>query len=229
MLKLDAVEISQGSFTLRAGLELAKGGRLAVMGASGSGKSTLLNLIAGFLIPDQGRVLLDGQDATQRDVAERPLSILFQDGNVFPHLNVFDNVALGVSPSLKLDAAARARIPLALAQTGLEGMEARMPADLSGGQQSRIALARVLVRDRPLVLLDEPFAALDPGLKREMAVLLDALCEKAGLTLVMVTHDLRDAEMLCEDVIVLEKGEIALNRPLAGIRENTPAALRPWL
>ncbi|MGV6888672.1 thiamine ABC transporter ATP-binding protein [Rhodophyticola sp. SM2404] len=229
MLKLDAVEISQGSFTLRADLELAKGGRLAVMGASGSGKSTLLNLIAGFLIPDQGRILLDGQEATQRDVAERPLSILFQDGNVFPHLNVFDNVALGVSPSLKLDAAARARIPMALAQTGLEGMEERMPADLSGGQQSRIALARVLVRDRPLVLLDEPFAALDPGLKREMAVLLDALCKKAGLTLVMVTHDLRDAEMLCEDVIVLEKGEIALNRPLAGIRENTPAALRPWL
>jgi len=229
MLKLDAVEISQGSFTLRADLELSKGGRLAVMGASGSGKSTLLNLIAGFLIPDQGRVLLDSQDATQRDVSARPLSILFQDGNVFPHLNVFDNVALGVSPSLKLDAAARGRIPLALAQTGLEGMEERMPADLSGGQQSRIALARVLVRDRPLVLLDEPFAALDPGLKREMAVLLDALCEKAGLTLVMVTHDLRDAEMLCEDVIVLESGEIALNRPLVGIRENTPAALRPWL
>ena len=229
MLKLDAVELTQGAFTLCADIDLAEGARLAVMGASGSGKSTLLNVIAGFLIPDQGRVFLGGKDVTRSPVPERALSILFQDGNIFPHLSVHDNVALGMSPSLTLDRAARERIPLALAQTGLEGMGDRMPADLSGGQQSRVALARVLVRDRPLVLLDEPFAALDPGLKREMAMLLDDLCSQAGLTLVMVTHDLRDAEMLCTEVSVLEQGKIALQRGLAGIRDDRPEALVPWL
>ena len=229
MLRLDELRFTQDGFTLSLSGRVEAGARLALLGPSGSGKSTLLSLIAGFEWPDAGRILWDGQEITRAEVAARPVSILFQDGNLFPHLSVFDNVALGVRPDLRLTAEDRARVEESLAQVGLGGYGARRPAALSGGQQARVALARMLLRDRPLALLDEPFAALDPGLKTEMLALVRELCAARGLTLIMACHDLRDAERLCDRLWLLEEGEKVLDVALEGLRGDPPDVLRAWL
>jgi thiamine transport system ATP-binding protein len=229
MLRLDHVTLGFYGFTLTADLTVAKGARLAILGPSGGGKTTLLSTIAGFLRPDSGRVWIDGQDVTDRPVQDRPLSILFQEGNLFPHLTAFDNVALGVKPSLKLSEKEREDVSGALDKVGLGDLGARKPGDLSGGQRSRVALARMLLRRKPLALLDEPFAALDPGLRREMLALVGDLCTAEGLTLVMVSHDLRDAERLCSDLCLLEDGTVRLSGPLAPMLAYPPDALAPWL
>lgn len=229
MLLLEDVSVRQGTFTLSVNLSLPKGARVALMGASGSGKSTLLSVLSGFLWPDEGRITMAGEDATRAPVADRPISILFQDGNLFPHLSAFDNIALGVSPRLKLSPEDRARVEEALGKVELVGMGDRKPAELSGGQQSRVALARMLLRDKPVALLDEPFSALDPGLRREMLNLVRTLCDETGQTLIMATHDLRDAERLCDRVLLLEDGKVALDEALAEAVASTAAPLRPWM
>jgi thiamine transport system ATP-binding protein len=229
MLSLDDLSLTQDGFTLALSGEVAAGERVALLGASGSGKSTLLSLIAGFDWPDRGRILWDGQEITRAPVAGRPVSILFQDGNLFPHLTVLDNVALGLRPDLRLSEADRARVEDALGLVGLAGLGLRKPAALSGGQQARVALARMLLRDRPLALLDEPFAALDPGLKTEMLALVRELCMDRGLTLIMACHDLRDAERLCERLWLLEDGAKVLDVAMADLGEEPPAALRAWM
>jgi thiamine transport system ATP-binding protein len=229
MLSLDDLRLTQDGFTLALSCDVAAGERVALLGASGSGKSTLLSLIAGFDWPDRGRILWDGQEITRAPVAGRPVSILFQDGNLFPHLTVVDNVALGLRPDLRLSEADRARVEDALARVGLAGLGGRKPAALSGGQQARVALARMLLRDRPLALLDEPFAALDPGLKTEMLALVRELCVDRGLTLIMACHDLRDAERLCDRLWFLEDGAKVLDVALEGLRDAPPGVLRAWL
>jgi thiamine transport system ATP-binding protein len=228
MLRLEDLRYHIAGFDLSVDLTVQAGHRLAVLGPSGGGKSTLLNLIAGFSTPDAGRVMLAGQDVTDQPVPDRPLSILFQDGNLFPHLCAFDNVALGLRPDLRLTGDQRDRVSDALAQVGLSGLADRKPADLSGGQRSRVALARMLLRDKPLLLLDEPFAALDPGLRREMLDLVRDLCAARDLTLIMVSHDLRDAERICTDLLLLESGQVRLLAPMAEIAVNPPDALSPW-
>ncbi len=229
MLRFEEMRVQQGTFCLQADLTIPAGARVAVMGASGSGKSTLLSLIAGFIWPDDGRVWIQDRDVSRAPVASRPLSILFQDGNLFPHLTVFDNVALGIDPNLNLRGDDRARVAASLDRVGLPDMAGRKPAGLSGGQQSRVALARMLLRDRPLTLLDEPFAALDPGLRREMLMLLRTLCDETGQTLLMATHDLRDAEQLCDRVLLLEDGAVALDMPLREAVATEAPILAPWM
>ena len=229
MLRLEDVTLGFDGFTLSADLTVERGARLAVLGPSGGGKTTLLSTIAGFLRPDHGRVWINGLDVTDLPVQDRPLSILFQEGNLFPHLTVFDNVALGIRPGLKLSEEDRAAVAGALDQVGLSGLDNRRPGDLSGGQRSRVALARILLRKKPLALLDEPFAALDPGLRRDMLALVGELCAREALTLVMVSHDLRDAERLCSDLCLLEDGAISLLGPLAPLLADPPAPLTAWL
>ncbi len=229
MLRLENIRVEQGDFSLSLALEIPKGARVALMGASGSGKSTFLSLVAGFTWPDAGRVWIDGTDVSRATVAQHPMSILFQDGNLFPHLSVFQNVALGLEPSLKLQDDDKARVSDALEKVGLKGFEHRKPAELSGGQQSRVALARTLLQDRPLVLLDEPFSALDPGLRRDMLELVAALCAETGQTLVMATHDLRDATRLCDRLVLLDAGQIVLEGDLARLVAQENEALQPWL
>jgi len=229
MLTLDDLRLTQDGFTLALSGEVAAGDRVAVLGPSGSGKSTLLSLIAGFDWPDAGRVLWEGRDITRAAVADRPVSILFQDGNLFPHLGVFDNVALGLRPDLRLSAAERARVEESLVQVGLGGYGPRRPGGLSGGEQARVALARMLLRDRPLALLDEPFAALDPGLKTDMLAQMAELAAARRLTLLMACHDLRDAERLCNRLWLLEDGRKVLDVPIRGLHDSPPEAIAPWL
>src|SRR5690606_27563064 len=142
MLRLEGLRLRQGEFTLEADLTVPKGARVAVIGASGSGKSTLLMGIGGFLDPEAGRILWEGRDISALPPGERPLTTLFQDVNLFPNLTALRNVALGIDPRLRLSAGTRAKAGDALAGVGLEGLGARYPRELSGGQQSRVALAR---------------------------------------------------------------------------------------
>lgn len=210
-IRLDHVELQRGAMEFRFDCHIPAGTITAVAGPSGSGKTTFLNLIAGFDSPDSGRVLLAGMDVTSFHPAKRPVSLVFQENNLFAHLDIATNVALGISPSLRLTDADRARVSAALSRTGLAGYEKRLPATLSGGERQRAAFARALVRDRPYLLLDEPFAALDPGLRLSMAMLLQALQAETGVTVVLVTHNPSDVRRLASRVIFLDKGGIVAN------------------
>jgi thiamine transport system ATP-binding protein len=185
----------------------------AITGASGSGKSTLLNLVAGFETPDEGRVLFGGQDMTARHPGERPLSVIFQDNNLFAHLNVYANVGLGIHPGLRLDQNARRRVSSALERVGLGGYERRRPGTLSGGERQRVAFARALVRQRPLLLLDEPFASLDPALRRSMAELLLDLHRETQITVMVVTHDVEEVKRLADTVVYIAERTIRFQGP----------------
>lgn len=229
MLTLERVEIVQDDFRLTADWSLPAGARAAVIGPSGAGKSTLLMAIAGFLAPTAGRILWQGADIGPLPPGQRPLSVLFQDQNLFPHLTVAQNVGLGLRSDLKLAAQDRARIDEALERVGLEGMGGRKPAQLSGGQQGRAALARVLLRARPLLLLDEPFAALGPALKAEMLELLATLARDTGATVLMVTHDPQDALRFAEQTVLVADGVAAAPVATAALFADPPPTLRDYL
>lgn len=229
MLTFDKAGIALGSFRLSADLTIPQGARVAVMGPSGAGKSTLINALAGFVPLTTGAIRWGQQRLDTLPPAERPLSILFQDHNLLPHLTVFDNVALGLDPNLRLDAAKKTRVTQALAETGLEGLEARKPAQLSGGQISRAGLARVLLRARPIILLDEPFAALGPALKRQMLDLVARITRETGATLLMITHDPEDARHLCDLTLVVAEGQAHAPAPTQALLDNPPPALQAYL
>ncbi|WP_372603229.1 thiamine ABC transporter ATP-binding protein [Actibacterium sp.] len=229
MLTLDKVLYRQGEFSLSADFSVAPGARVAILGPSGAGKSTLLDLIAGFVVPDQGRILWQGDDLTRVAPGDRPLSLLFQDNNLFPHLTVARNVGLGLRPDLRLSADQKQAVQAALARVGLSGMGNRKPSALSGGQRSRVALARVLLRARPLMLLDEPFAALGPALKAEMLALVRELADETGASVLMVSHDPADARALAGDTILVANGVASPPRETGALFADPPAALRSYL
>lgn len=228
MLSLDRLTLAQGDFRLTADLTLAPGSRTALMGPSGGGKSTLLAAIAGFLAPTDGRILWNGQDITGLPPGDRPVAILFQDNNLLPHLTVAQNAGLALAPRLRPTPAERARIDAALAQVGLAGLGDRKPAQLSGGQQSRAALARLLLSDRPLVLLDEPFAALGPGLRAEMLDLTRATLGP-DRTLLLVTHDPDDARRLGGDLALVADGMVTRPAPTDRLLADPPPPLAAYL
>lgn len=213
-IRFDAVTLTLGTRHFHFDTEIPSGAITAVTGASGSGKSTLLNLLAGFEHSESGRILIGARDVTALDPAARPISLIFQDNNLFGHLDLFTNIGLGIDPSLKLGKADRERISAALARVGLGGYEKRLPPTLSGGERQRAAFARALVRNRPLLLLDEPFAALDPGLRAAMADLLEELHRETGNTVLLVTHDPDEVERLCDHALFIEDGRILLNAPV---------------
>lgn len=229
MLTLEHLSLHNGGFGLTADWSIAAGEKIAVIGPSGSGKSTLLLGIAGFLPPSAGRILWSGRDLATILPAGRPMTILFQDHNLFPHLSVAENIALGLSPRLKLAPAQRDAVAQVLLRTGMQGMGARKPDQLSGGQQGRVALARALVRARPILLLDEPFSALGPALKREMLMLVDDVAAATGAAVIMVTHDPNDAKRFSDKVVFVDDG--CANAPVKtdALFANPPAALRGYL
>ncbi|MDW9356703.1 thiamine ABC transporter ATP-binding protein [Sinorhizobium meliloti] len=207
-LAVKGVEISFETTTLAFDCTVPAKRIVAVAGASGSGKSTLFNIIAGFEQPERGEVLILGEEMTGRAPAERPVSIIFQEHNLFAHLDVATNVGFGISPALRLDAANRTKVEDALARVGLAGFGKRLPPTLSGGERQRVALARAFVRHRPILLLDEPFAALDPGMRAEMRALISDLHEEEGNTILMITHHPDDVRALADSVLFLDRGRI---------------------
>src|SRR5690606_36368463 len=192
-VSLDRVRFSYGEAEMHFDIEFRAGAVTAVMGPSGSGKSTLLNLVAGFETPQTGRVLIGVRDVSALSPASRPVSMVFQENNLFAHLDVASNVGLGRSPSLRLSEDDRKMISGALERTGLTGKEQRLPRELSGGERQRVALARVLVRNRPVLLLDEPFGSLGPALRADMLDLLAGVQAERRMTVLFVTHQPEDA------------------------------------
>jgi thiamine transport system ATP-binding protein len=229
MLLLDKLVVTQGAFRLAADWQAAAGARIAVIGPSGAGKSTLLSVIGGFFAAQTGRIMWDGVDITRLDPGARPITTVFQDQNLFPHLTIAQNLGLGIAPGLRLARADHARIATALDRVGLAGMGPRLPAQLSGGQQSRAALARALLRARPLLLLDEPFAALGPALKAEMLALVAELSGESGATVLMVTHDPKDAASFAPLTCLVTGGVAHAPQPTAALLANPPPELAAYL
>lgn len=228
MLSVRDLRITQGDFVLSARFDVAKGQRVAVIGPSGAGKSTLVNAIGGY-IESSGTIIVDGQDVSTAAPDKRGIAMLFQDGNLFPHLTLAQNVGLGLRPSLRLNDEEKEKVAQALERVGLAAFAARKPGDVSGGQQSRAALARVLVQGRPLLLLDEPFAALGPALRAEMLDLTSSVARDTGATVLMITHAPEDAQRAADQVIFVDAGRVEPPRPVSEIMDNPPEALRAYL
>ena len=189
-------------------LSVQKGERVAIIGESGAGKSTLLNLIAGFDLPTSGEIWLNNCNHTQTEVASRPVSMLFQDNNLFPHLTVEQNIGLALVSSLKLNAGQKAQVAEIANKMGIAEFLARRADQLSGGQKQRVALARTLLRDKPILLLDEPFSALDLKRREELQQLVAKLCQERNLTLLMVTHQIEESRTLFDRILCVENGRI---------------------
>lgn len=229
MLHLDHLLLTEPGFALTADLTVPKGARVAVIGPSGAGKSTLLNAIAGFMAPTKGRILWQGADLTALPPGDRSLTILFQDQNLFPHLTVAQNLGLGLSPRLRLSADQHKAIDRALERVGLATLGPRLPSQLSGGQQGRAALARALLRARPMLLLDEPFAALGPALKADMLDLVSEVAAETGATVLMVTHDPADARRFADQTILVADGKAQPPQDTATLFKDPPQALKDYL
>ncbi|HHY6300613.1 TPA: thiamine ABC transporter ATP-binding protein ThiQ, partial [Salmonella enterica] len=209
MLKLIDITWLYHHLPMRFTLSVSRGEQVAILGPSGAGKSTLLNLIAGFLTPASGTMMIEGEDHTATPPSRRPVSMLFQENNLFSHLNVQQNIGLGLNPGLKLNALQREKMHNIARQMGLDSLLERLPGELSGGQRQRVALARCLVREQPILLLDEPFSALDPALRQEMLTLVAEVCRDKQLTLLMVSHSVEDAARIAPRSIVVADGRIA--------------------
>lgn len=203
-------------------LDVAAGEILSIIGPSGSGKSTLLNLIAGFLDADSGSIRVDGESIGHLPSAQRPVTMVFQQHNLFPHLDLYTNIALGADPSLKLDPAQREAVSSAIARLGLRGFEGRKPGALSGGQRQRVTLARAMVRARRVLLLDEAFAALGPALRSELIELVADLVRERGIAALLVSHQPRDALIASARTAFVQAGRVTALQPTRELLE-TPA------
>ncbi|MDP5255582.1 MULTISPECIES: thiamine ABC transporter ATP-binding protein [unclassified Vibrio] len=211
-------------------LNLYQGQILALMGPSGAGKSTLLALAAGFISPLSGQVRIDGQDMTRCLPHQRPLAFLFQEHNLFHHLSVADNIALGIHPGLKLSVSEKQAVHEAAKQVGLGERLTRLPEQLSGGQKQRVALARCFVQNKKIWLLDEPFSALDPQLRIEMLELVSRLAKERGVSVVMVTHHLTDARAIASHVAYMSQGQVKVIEPVEHFnQQHSDEAIRRFV
>lgn len=209
MLHVDDACISLSDRTFNYRLRVAPGEIVVILGASGSGKSTLLNLISGFLSPVSGDIRWCDESILSLAPDKRPATTLFQKHNLFEHLSVWKNVALGLHPGAKLNSAQQAQLTKALDDVGLAGFESRMPAELSGGEQQRVALARCLATHKPVLLLDEPYSALDTDLRVQMLALTRDIVATEKLCTLLVSHDPGDAVALQARVVKLAQGTLS--------------------
>jgi ABC-type Fe3+/spermidine/putrescine transport system ATPase subunit len=189
-------------------LTAQEGEILTLLGSSGCGKTTLLRCIAGFLNPDAGEIRIDGRDTVPVPVNRRPVGVVFQSYALFPHLTVAQNVAYGLKMRGTVAAETQERVSRALATVSLSGFEQRYPSQLSGGQQQRVAIARVLVLEPRVLLLDEPFNALDAKLRGSMQLELRQLIKRLGITAIFVTHDQEEALTMSDRIAVMRAGRI---------------------
>lgn len=224
MLKLTDVTWLYQHLPMRFTLSVRQGELIAVLGPSGAGKSTLLNLVAGFLHPANGSITIAGHDHTHTPPSRRPVSMLFQENNLFTHLTVRQNIGLGLHPGLRLNAEQQQKLNSIAGQMGISDLLERLPGELSGGQRQRVALARCLVRDQPILLLDEPFSALDPALRQEMLLLVKEVCERQQLTMLMVSHSVEDAARIAHRSVVIADGRIAWDGDTAQLLSGKASA-----
>ena len=201
-------------------LTLEKGKLLCILGSSGCGKTTTLNMIGGFLTPDSGSILLDGQDLTKLPPERRPVSTVFQSYGLFPHMTLLENVIYGLKFRGYSKADARKKGREYLDMVGLADRADAYIHEISGGQQQRVALARALIVEPKLCLLDEPFCNLDAALRVKMREELKKLQRELGMTMVFVTHDQEEAMILADSMAIMEKGVLIQNATPADIYRN---------
>ena len=209
-VELDGVTKSFGKITAlnEISLQVRRGELMTLLGPSGCGKTTLLNLVAGFLMPESGQIAIDGRRVTHVPTHRREIGIMFQNYALFPHMSVAGNVGYGLKMRRIAKPETARRVAEALALVKLEGLEHRRPRELSGGQQQRAALARALVIRPKVLLLDEPFSALDRNLRASMQVEIKEIQRKLGVTTIFVTHDQSEALSLSDRIAVIAEGRI---------------------
>ncbi|AXY02019.1 thiamine ABC transporter ATP-binding protein [Vibrio alfacsensis] len=220
MLVLDDVLYTYQRERFRFELEIKRGQIVSLMGPSGAGKSTLLALVAGFIKPDQGNILVNGESVLGKAPFLRPFSMLFQEHNLFAHLSVRENIGLGLHPGLKLTIDQKLLVEQAAEQVGVAEYLDRLPEHLSGGQRQRVALARCFVQPHPMWLLDEPFSALDPVLREEMLALVKQLAAERSITVLMVTHHLSDARAIASHFAFVADGQVEAVGDIAELTEQ---------
>jgi len=228
LLRIDAVVKKFGNFRAvdALSLDIHAGEFFALLGPSGCGKTTLLRMLAGFEVPDEGRILLNGKDIAQVAPHQRPVNMMFQSYALFPHLSVRDNIAFGLKRARLPPADIDARVTEMVALVKLEGLEKRKPDQLSGGQRQRVALARSLARRPQLLLLDEPLAALDKKLRESTQLELMELQRRLGLTFIIVTHDQEEAMTVAGRIGVMDAGRL---EQVATPRELYEAPRSRWI
>jgi spermidine/putrescine transport system ATP-binding protein len=201
-------------------LDIASGEFFSMLGPSGCGKTTTLRMIGGFEEPSRGTIYLDGRDVTDRPPYKRDVNTVFQSYALFPHLNVFENVAFGLRRRKVGDGDIKGRVGDALKLVDLEGFEKRKPGQMSGGQQQRVALARALVNRPKVLLLDEPLGALDLKLRKQMQLELKRIQQEVGITFIYVTHDQEEAMTMSDRLAVMRQGKIEQIGPPEDVYEN---------
>ena len=207
MLKLN-FSLKESYLTISTNISLETEKIYAVVGPSGAGKSTFLNLISGFASISSGSIIWNEQEISHLPPAKRSVSILFQDNNLFPHLSVWRNLALAVTHWPKISRDNEEKIKAVMSEVGILGLENRKPSELSGGQQSRVALARVLLQKNKILLLDEPFSALGPSLKDQMLELIKKIAKNKNLLVLMVTHEPADAKKVASQTLVVKDKKV---------------------
>jgi putrescine transport system ATP-binding protein len=210
LLRIDGVVKQFGAVRAvdRLSLDIRAGEFFALLGPSGCGKTTLLRMLAGFETPDEGRILLGGNDIAQVMPHQRPVNMMFQNYALFPHLSVRDNIAFGLKRAKMPRAEVETRVKEMVALVRLEGLEKRKPDQLSGGQRQRVALARSLARRPQVLLLDEPLAALDKKLRESTQAELIELQRRLGMTFIIVTHDQEEAMTMADRIGVMDNGRL---------------------
>ena len=198
MLNIDNLQLTLDGWPLRYSMQIKTGEIVAIQGSSGVGKTTLLNLISGYLTADSGTIEWNQDPLNNLAVEKRPVSMLFQDHNLFEHISVLENLSLGFTTTAPIDA-----IMNAARYLGVDEQLEKKPANLSGGQRQRIALIRTLLRPEPIVLLDEPFAELDPVTREKAALWTREHAKTAGKTVLLVTHQDEDVERVADRRIIL--------------------------
>ncbi len=209
---VEFLDISKRYGTIEAvaelNLSIEKGEFFSLLGPSGCGKSTTLRMLAGFVKPTTGRIMVNDRDVTDLPPETRDIGIVFQNYALFPHMTVFDNIAFGLVERKQSRADIRARVETALTEVGMQGFESRYERELSGGQKQRVALARVLVVEPEILLLDEPLSALDKKLREEMKFWIKNIQKSVGITTIYVTHDQSEALTMSDRIGVMDQGRV---------------------